>query len=352
MFSRRRFRGNGEDHLMKKRIILSFALLLVLTGVFIVFSISAGSADISPDEVVRILFGGASDDTSEMILLKIRLPRTFAAAVLGGALALSGYMLQTYFHNPIAGPFVLGISSGARLTVAVALILAARGAIVLNSAVMAAVAFAGALAAMSAVLLMSSKIRSMSLLVVCGVMIGYICTAITDIIVNFADDSDIVNLRGWSVGTFSGFKTESLVVCAVIIFAALAAVFFMSKPISAYQLGESYAVDMGVNIKAMRIAMILLSSLLSGCVAAFAGPVTFVGIAVPFLIKMLFGTAKPIVMIPACFLGGGVFCIISDMIARTVISPSELGISTVTSVLGAPVVLMIMLRKNKERVRD
>ena len=337
---------------MKKRIILSFALLLVLTGVFIVFSISAGSADISPDEVVRILFGGASDDTSEMILLKIRLPRTFAAAVLGGALALSGYMLQTYFHNPIAGPFVLGISSGARLTVAVALILAARGAIVLNSAVMAAVAFAGALAAMSAVLLMSSKIRSMSLLVVCGVMIGYICTAITDIIVNFADDSDIVNLRGWSVGTFSGFKTESLVVCAVIIFAALAAVFFMSKPISAYQLGESYAVDMGVNIKAVRIAMILLSSLLSGCVAAFAGPVTFVGIAVPFLIKMLFGTAKPIVMIPACFLGGGVFCIISDMIARTVISPSELGISTVTSVLGAPVVLMIMLRKNKERVRD
>ena len=333
---------------MNKRIIFSFALLGVLTIVFIVISISAGSAEISPAEVVKILLSGGSDDTAEMILLKIRLPRTLAAAVLGGALALSGYMLQTYFHNPIAGPFVLGISSGARLTVAIALILAARGAIVLNSALMAAAAFVGALIAMSAVLLMSSRIRSMSLLVVCGVMIGYICTAITDIIVNFADDSDIVNLRGWSVGTFSGFKTESLVVCAVIVFAALTAVFFLSKPISAYQLGESYAVDMGVNIKAVRIAMILLSSLLSGCVAAFAGPVTFVGIAVPFLVKMLFGTAKPIVMIPACFLGGAVFCIISDIIARTVISPSELGISTVTSVLGAPVVLMIMLRKNKE----
>ncbi|MBQ9383749.1 MAG: iron ABC transporter permease [Ruminiclostridium sp.] len=333
---------------MNKRIIFSFALLGVLTIVFIVISISAGSAEISPAEVVKILLGGGSDDTAAMILLKIRLPRTLAAAVLGGALALSGYMLQTYFHNPIAGPFVLGISSGARLTVAIALILAARGAIVLNSALMAAAAFVGALIAMSAVLLMSSRIRSMSLLVVCGVMIGYICTAITDIIVNFADDSDIVNLRGWSVGTFSGFKTESLVVCAVIVFAALTAVFFLSKPISAYQLGESYAVDMGVNIKAVRIAMILLSSLLSGCVAAFAGPVTFVGIAVPFLVKMLFGTAKPIVMIPACFLGGAVFCIISDIIARTVISPSELGISTVTSVLGAPVVLMIMLRKNKE----
>ncbi len=333
---------------MKKRIFFSFILLAVLTVMFIVISILAGSADISPSDIINILFGGGSDETSAMILLKIRLPRTLAAAVLGGALALSGYMLQTYFHNPIAGPFVLGISSGARLTVAIALILAARGAVVLNSALMAAVAFVGALIAMSAVLLMSSRIRSMSLLVVCGVMIGYICTAITDIIVNFADDSDIVNLRGWSVGTFSGFKSESLVVCAIIIFSALAAVFFMSKPISAYQLGESYAVDMGVNIKAVRIAMILLSSLLSGCVAAFAGPVTFVGIAVPFLVKMLFGTAKPIVMIPACFLGGAVFCIISDIIARTVISPSELGISTVTSVLGAPVVLMIMLRKNKE----
>jgi len=337
---------------MTKRIVFSFALLGVLTVIFIVIGVSAGSTKISPGEVLNILSGGGSDETTAMILLKIRLPRTLAAAVLGGALALSGYMLQTYFHNPIAGPFVLGISSGARLTVAIALILAARGAIMLNSALMAAVAFVGALIAMSAVLLMSSRIRSMSLLVVCGVMIGYICTAITDIIVNFADDSDIVNLRGWSVGTFSGFKTESLVVCAVIIFAALTAVFFLSKPISAYQLGESYAVDMGVNIKAVRIAMILLSSLLSGCVAAFAGPVTFVGIAVPFLVKMLFGTAKPIVMIPACFLGGAVFCIISDIIARTVISPSELGISTVTSVLGAPVVLMIMLRKNKDNVRD
>lgn len=334
---------------MKKRTILSFILLAVLTAVFAILGISAGSADIPPSELIKILFGQGGDDTSVMILMKIRVPRTLAALILGGALALSGYMLQTYFHNPIAGPFVLGISSGARLTVAIALIAAARGAVILNSALMAAAAFVGALIAMSAVLLMSSKIRSMSLLVVCGVMIGYICTAITDIIVNFADDSDIVNLRGWSVGTFSGMKTESLTVCAVVIFAALAAVFFMSKPISAYQLGESYAVDMGVNIKAVRIAMILLSSLLSGCVAAFAGPVTFVGIAVPFLVKMLFGTAKPIIMIPACFLGGGVFCVLSDIIARTAVSPSELGISTVTSVLGAPVVLMIMLRKNKER---
>ena len=333
---------------MKKRLVFSFVLLVCLLLFFIVLSITAGSVDISGEDLIKIFSGTSDNETAAAIVLKIRVPRTLAAAILGGALALSGYMLQTYFHNPIAGPFVLGISSGARLAVALALIVSAGGVLKINSAVMVISAFAGALLSMLAVLLMSSKIKSMSLLIVCGVMIGYICTAITDIIVKFADDSDVVNLHDWAVGTFSGMKNDELAVCAAVVFAALIAVFMLSKPINAYRIGEAYAVDMGVNVRAVRIAMIVLSSLLSGCVAAFAGPVSFVGIAVPFLMKMLLGTAKPIVMIPACFLGGGVFCIISDIIARTVIAPSELGISTVTAVFGAPVVLIIMLRKNRE----
>ena len=320
---------------MKKRIVFSFVLLVCLTLFFVCLSVMAGSASIPLRDLARILTGQGGDDTAAMILLKIRLPRTLAALLLGGALALAGYMLQTFFHNPIAGPFVLGISSGARLMVAACLI--------------AAAAFLGALIAMGAVLLLSSKVRSMSLLIVGGVMIGYICTALTDILVHFASDADIVNLRDWTVGSFSGMKEESLVVCAWIVLAASAAVFLLSKPIGAYQLGESYAQDMGVNIRAVRGAMILLSSLLAGCVAAFAGPVSFVGIAVPFLVKRLLGTAKPIVMIPACFLGGGVFCILSDILARTVVSPGELGISTVTAVLGAPVVLVIMLGRRGDR---
>lgn len=337
---------------MNKRIFFSFLLLLVLTAGFFFLGVSAGSAEIPPGELWRILTGGAeTDETTSMILLGIRLPRAEAAMMLGGALALAGYMLQTFFHNPIAGPFVLGISSGARLMVALCLIAAARGAIALNSALMAGAAFAGALISMSAVLLLSSRIRNMSLLVVSGVMIGYICTALTDILVNFASDADIVNLRGWSIGSFSGIRSDALTVCAGITAASLAAVFLLAKPISAYQLGESYAVDMGVNIRAVRFAMILLSSLLAGCVAAFAGPVSFVGIAVPYLVKMLFGTSKPLVMIPACFLGGGVFCILSDIIARTVVSPSELGVSTVTAVLGAPVVLFIMLGRSRDHDR-
>lgn len=334
---------------MNKRIALSYLLLAVLLLVFVTLGILAGSASIPLRDLFAIITGRGGDDTAAMILLKIRLPRTLAALLLGGALALAGYMLQTFFHNPIAGPFVLGISSGARLMVAACLIAAARGAVVLNSALLASAAFLGALAAMSAVLLMSSKIHSMSLLIVGGVMIGYIATAATDILVHFADDADIVNLRDWTVGSFSGMKKESLVVCAWIVLAASLAVFLLSKPIGAYQLGESYAQDMGVNIRAVRGAMILLSSLLAGCVAAFAGPVSFVGIAVPFLVKRLCGTARPIVMIPACFLGGGVFCILSDILARTVVSPGELGISTVTAVLGAPVVLVIMLGRRGDR---
>ncbi len=334
---------------MKKRIVCSFVLLSALTLLFVCLGVAAGSTSVPLRDLFRILAGRGGEDTAAVILTKIRLPRTLAALLLGGALALAGYMLQTFFHNPIAGPFVLGISSGARLMVAAALIAAARGMIRLNSALLAAAAFLGALLAMTVVLLMSSKIPGMSLLIVGGVMIGYICTALTDILVHFADDADIVNLRDWTVGSFSGMKRESLIVCAWIVLLAAAASFLLSKPIGAYQLGESYARDMGVNIRAVRAAMILLSSLLAGCVAAFAGPVSFVGIAVPFLVKRLLGTAKPVCMIPACFLGGGVFCILSDILARTVVSPGELGISTVTAVLGAPVVLVIMLGRRRDR---
>ena len=234
--------------------------------------------------------------------------------------------------------------------VAACLIAAAQGAIRLSSALLAAAAFLGALIAMGAVLLLSSKIRSMSLLIVGGVMIGYICTAATDILVHFASDADIVNLRDWTVGSFSGMKKESLVVCAWIVLAGGLAVFLLSKPIGAYQLGESYAQDMGVNIKAFRAVLILLSSVLSATVTAFAGPISFVGVAVPHLMRSLFKTAKPIIMIPACFLGGGVFCLLSDLIARTAFAPTELSISAVTALFGAPVVILVMLMRQREQL--
>ena len=174
-------------------------------------------------------------------------------------------------------------------------------------------------------------------------MIGNICSAITDFVVTFAEDSNIVNLHNWSMGSFSGIYWDSVGVLALVTGAALVLTFLLSKPMGAYQLGEGYARSVGVNIRAFRVELILLSSLLSACVTAFAGPVSFVGIAVPHLVKRLFGTARPILMIPACFLGGGVFCLLCDLIARTAFAPREMSISSVTAILGAPVVIAVMV---------
>ena len=187
----------------------------------------------------------------------------------------------------------------------------------------------------------------MSILVISGVMIGYICSAVTDFVVTFADDSNIVNLHNWSMGSFSGTTWSNVAVMAAIVLVSVLTVFFMSKPIGAFQLGEVYARNMGVNIKVFRVLLILLSSVLSACVTAFAGPISFVGIAVPHLVKNVLKTSKPILVIPACFLGGGVFCLFCDLIARTVFAPTELSISSVTAVFGAPVVIMIMIRRQK-----
>ena len=279
--------------------------------------------------------------------MEIRFPRALAAAVLGGALALSGYLLQTFFQNPIAGPFILGISSGAKLVVALVMVCSLGRAVHVSSMVMIAAAFVGAMISMGFVLLMSRMMDRMSMLIVSGVMIGYICSAVTDFIVTFADDSNIVNLHNWSKGSFSGISWENVILLSAVTFLSFLMVFCMSKPISAYQMGEAYARNMGVNIPLFRSMLVILSSVLSACVTAFAGPVSFVGIAVPHLVKSLFRTTKPILMIPGCFLGGAVFCLLCDLLARILFAPTELSISTVTAVFGAPIVIFIMIRRKK-----
>lgn len=333
---------------MKKtdlRYCVAFALLVVLLAVFAVWNVNAGSADLSARDVLRILFSAPDGSTEYGIVWGLRLPRICAAAILGGALSVSGFLLQTFFANPIAGPFVLGISSGAKLAVSLLMVFLLGRGITAGSVALIAAAFAGAMLAMGFILLLSRRVRSMSLLVVCGVMIGYICSAVTDFVVTFAEDSNIVNLHNWSMGSFSGIYWDSVAVMALAVGAALVLAFLLSKPIGAYQMGEVYAQSMGVNIRAFRAALILLSSVLSACVTAFAGPISFVGIAVPHLVKRLFGTAKPLLVIPGCFLGGAVFCLFCDLIARTAFAPTDMSISSVTAVLGAPIVIYIMVSR-------
>ena len=326
-----------------------FIALLAALFVIMVLNINIGSVPISVGEIVRILLHKEGNPTQVSIIWKIRLPRILMAALLGGALSLSGFLLQTFFANPIAGPFVLGISSGAKMVVALSMIyfIGAFGAV--SSWTLIIAAFVGSLLSVGFILIMSRRLKGMATLLVAGIMIGYICSAITDFVVTFAEDSDIVNLHGWSLGSFSGMSWDNVTTAAILVGVTTLAVFLLSKPIGAYQLGEAYAQSMGVNIRVFRVALILLSSILSACVTAFAGPISFVGIAVPYLVKRLLNTSKPIVVIPAVFLGGAVFCMGCDLIARTAFAPTELNISTVTSVFGAPVVIGMMLRRNKER---
>lgn len=332
-----------------KRWALGFVLLAILLAGLLFLNIVVGSASLTPGQALSVLFGRERDEagTAWQIIHSIRLPRLLAAALLGGALAVSGFLLQTFFANPIAGPFVLGISSGAKLTVALALILALEHGVVLGSASLILAAFLGAMLCMGFILLLSGRLRKLSLLIICGVMIGYICSAVTDIVVAFADDSNIVNLHNWSLGSFSGIGWGSIRAIAVVAAVSMLLAMLLSKPMGAYQLGEVYAANMGVNVRRFRVGLILLSSLLSACVTAFAGPISFVGVAVPHLVKSLFGTAKPLVILPASFLGGASFCLLCDLIARTVFAPTELSISSVTAVFGVPVVIWMLLRRQK-----
>lgn len=236
------------------------------------------------------------------------------------------------------------------MVVAIVMVFLMGQAVRVSSAVLIIAAFIGAMISMGFVLLMSKRVNNMSMLVVSGVMIGYICSAITEFIVTFANDADIVNLHNWSRGSFSGMTWNQVAVMAVVIAVTSIAVFMLAKPLSAYELGEAYARNMGVNVRLLRVMLVILSSLLSACIVAFAGPISFVGIAAPHLVKSLLKTTKPILMIPACFLGGSLFCMFCDLLARTLLAPTELSISTVTAVFGAPVVLWVMIRRNKERL--
>ena len=253
----------------RTRLWLGFAGLVAALLGLIVWNVNAGSVSLSPGEIWNILLTRGGDNGA--IVWNIRLPRILAALLLGGALALSGFLLQTFFSNPIAGPFILGISSGAKLVLSLVMIGFLSRGVTVGSLGLIAAAFSGAMLSMGFVLLISAKVKRMSLLIIGGVMIGYICSAITDFVVAFADDANIVNLHNWSRGSFSGMLWENVGVMAAVVLLVLVLTFLLSKPIGAYQLGETYAQNMGVNIKAFRAVLILLSSVLSATVTAFAG---------------------------------------------------------------------------------
>ncbi len=331
----------------RKKVFLYFVIIAVLILTVSFLSTANGSVRIPLSDVCGILLGDRSDLTQMNIIRNIRMPRVLAAILLGGALSLSGYILQTFFGNPVVGPFVLGISSGAKLTVALAMIAFLRGGRRMGLNTMILAAFAGSILAMAFVLLISVRVKSMSVLVVCGIMIGYICSAVTDFVVTFADDSDIVNLHNWSMGSLSGVKWNELRAAGVIVLLCLLVSVFLAKPMGAYRLGEAYARSAGVNVILLRVMLVLVSCMLAACVTAVAGPISFVGIAVPHLVRSILKTDAPHIMIPAGFLGGALVTLFCDAIARTVFAPTEVSISSVTAVLLVPVVILMLIGRNR-----
>ena len=332
---------------------LSLAYLALTAGVAVLFALNLfwGSVSLTPGAVAAALLGRGEDALAVGIVLQLRLPRAVMVVLLGAALSAAGYLLQTFFANPIAGPFVMGVSSGAKLAVALTMVVFLQQGLLTGSALIIA-AFAGSMAAMAFVLVVARRVPRMSILVICGIMIGYICSAVTDIVVTFAQDSNIVNLHNWSMGSFSGMTWANVGAAACVVLPALAAAFLLSKPMAAYQMGESYARSVGVPVRAFSTALVLLSSLLSACVTAFAGPISFVGIAVPHLVKNLLGSAKPLYVLPGCCLGGAAFCLLCDLIARSLFAPTELSISSVTAVFGAPVVIWLLVRRQTQEGRE
>jgi len=338
------FRKNGRG----RAPVPFFACVALALVLIMVLSVGTGSVSISPGEIARILLSGGDGSAASDIVLKIRAPRVLAAALFGGALALSGYLLQVFFGNPIAGPFVLGISSGAKTAVALTMIVLLGSYRAVPSAVLVLAAFAGSAAATGFIILVARRVRHMASLLVAGIMSGYLCSALTDFLITFADDADIVNLHGWSEGSFAGMTMDGVLTGALICGAGFLFSILLAKPIGAYQMGERYARSVGVNIRVFRIALILVSGMLSACVTAFAGPVSFIGIAVPFLTRRILKTQEPLVLIPAVVLSGAVACCVCDLIARTAFAPLELYIGTVTSLFGAPVVIFMLVTRRRE----
>jgi iron complex transport system permease protein len=335
--------------LNKKLVRYPILFLILISSSILVFlmNIGLGSVKIGVDQVARILLG--QDIGNEMywsVIMKIRLPRAIAAVSGGASLAVAGLLLQIFFRNPIVEPFVLGISSGSTMVVGLIVLGGLHlGFKSITPYVMFGGAFAGALMVMLVVIIVARKVKNIVTLLVVGLMAGYLCSAVTGILIAFAEKEKLHNFIMWTMGSFSGFTWTQVYVVSAISIVFLIAAYLMCKPLNAMLLGEKYAKSMGVGIKKFRILIVLISSVLTAAITAFAGPIAFIGLAVPHIARLTFGTSDNRILIPAVILTGTLMAGLCDLMARMVLSPVELPLSVVTSFIGAPIVVFLLLRR-------
>ncbi len=330
-----------------------FLMLFVLMTLLFFVNISLGSVSIPFKDILSILFGGNINRESwEIIVLNFRLPKSITAVLVGSGLSICGLLMQTLFRNPLAGPYVIGISSGASLGAAV-LILGSSifgNFLTYNSFSNWALPIAsstGAFLVLASVIVVSNKVRNTMSILIIGLMFGSLSSAIINILAYFSEASKIQKFLFWGYGSLGNLSWNELFVFACFYFVAIFATIIIIKPLNSFLLGENYAKSLGVNVLKNRNIILLITAILTGVITAFSGLIAFVGLAVPHISKIIFYNSNHKVLIPATAIIGAIVLLICDSIAQLPTSKFTLPLNAVTSLFGAPVVIWLLVRKKR-----
>ncbi len=340
---------NKQNH----HTVLWMLVITIALAVLFLADLILGSVAVPAGEIIRMLLGKTASKTSwELILFDIRLPKAITALLAGAGLSVAGLQMQTLFRNPLAGPFVLGISSGASLGVALAMMAGSFFSIrwfseggLTGSTTMAAAAIVGASFVMLLIILMAGRVRDPLTMLIVGLMFGSLTGALVSVLQYFSPPELIESYVIWTFGSLKSVSWGQLALFAPIVAAGLLLTFILQKSFNALLLGETYAESLGVNVKNLRLLTITATGLLAGSVTAFCGPVAFVGLAVPHLVRALLGTSNHRLLIPATMLMGMAVMLICDMLAELPGLNQTLPINAVTALFGAPVVIWVILKK-------
>ncbi|MEH2170894.1 MAG: iron ABC transporter permease [Nostoc sp.] len=331
----------------------------LLTGLIFAFflDLALGSVDIPLNEVIKILFGQKAEKLIwTHIILKFRLPKALTATLAGAALGVSGLQMQTLFKNPLAGPFVLGISSGASLGVALVVLttsattptlLADLGIISDFGLVIAA--SLGAASVLGMMLVVSRRVQDTMTLLILGLLFGYATSAIVSILLQFSSKERIQSYIMWTFGSFAGVTWRQLVVLIPVIVLSLLGAVLQSKSLNALLLGESYARSLGLTVQKSRFSIITSASILAGAITAFCGPIAFLGVAIPHLCRSLFNTSDHRILIPSVTMMGAILALFADLFSQLGVSQMVLPLNAVTALIGTPVVTWVILRRNSQK---
>lgn len=337
---------------MKDRTILCFILLSLLLVILFVASLLLGSVSLQVKEVLGVILGQEVDPQTRILVTHFRLPKAITALVVGAALSASGLQMQTLFRNPLAGPYVLGISSGASLGVSLFLLGAPLLGVSVASETLRNIgvvgsAWIGAALILTVIMAVSVRLKDIMAILILGMMFGSATSAIVQILQYLSPDSALKSFVVWTMGSLSGVSLQQLGLMSGIVVAGLALSIYLIKPLNLLLLGENYARTMGLNIRWIRFLLFASTTLLAGTVTAFCGPIGFIGIAVPHVARMLTGNADHRVLMPASMLMGSVTMLLCDIIAQLPGHEMVLPVNTITALLGIPIIVLVIVRNRK-----